>query len=326
MADEVLDQQPEPLRQFLLESAVLPEMEPQVCNEVLGRLDSAGLLRQAETYRLFISATGEDFRTYQYHHLFRDFLIAKLRSQDPDRLKALRVRAAEWYSGQGMAEAAVTFYAMAEELAQAAEVVEVNAQTMFERGRYTTLKQWAEQLAPIAYDVPTLYLYLGRADIDTGQLVMAETEVDTAFAGYARHANEEGCVKAQILRSMVLYRRGDFGRALAIAKDALPRAQSPNLTVVRATAHRYAGLCQFALGQLVDAEQELREAETLLRTTPERYGLAWALQDLANVLRVRGYGVNNQPPGRWPLRSTTLGGTCICWVSMRRRWLHMEKH
>ena len=30
LAIEVLDQQPEPLRQFLLESAVLPEMEPQL--------------------------------------------------------------------------------------------------------------------------------------------------------------------------------------------------------------------------------------------------------------------------------------------------------
>src|SRR5262249_15034443 len=85
---EVLDQQPEPLRRFLLESAVLPEMEPQVCDEVLGRRDSAELLRLAESHRLFVSAIGEENRAYQYHHLFRDFLQKQLAAHDPPRPRA----------------------------------------------------------------------------------------------------------------------------------------------------------------------------------------------------------------------------------------------
>jgi LuxR family maltose regulon positive regulatory protein len=63
------------MRRFLLESAVLPEMEPDVCDSVLGRADSAVLLRKAESKRLFISAVGDEPRAYQYHPLFRDFLI-----------------------------------------------------------------------------------------------------------------------------------------------------------------------------------------------------------------------------------------------------------
>ncbi|HZY45952.1 MAG TPA: hypothetical protein VFF70_14535, partial [Anaerolineae bacterium] len=116
LADEVLNEQPEPFRRFLMESAVLPEMEPSVCDAVLGRLDSADLLQQAETGRLFVSVVGNEFLTYQYHHLFREFLITKLNDQSPDRLKELRRRAANWYSDNAMPEAAVTFYVLAGDL------------------------------------------------------------------------------------------------------------------------------------------------------------------------------------------------------------------
>src|SRR5690606_24833719 len=120
LAAEVLEQQPEPLRQFLMESAVLPEMEPDVCDAVLDRADSADMLRQAESQRLFVSAVGEDTKAYQYHHLFRDFLQAQLRAHAPDRLRALQVRAAEWFEQAGMPEAAVTYYTLAGSLERAA--------------------------------------------------------------------------------------------------------------------------------------------------------------------------------------------------------------
>ncbi|MBI4770859.1 MAG: tetratricopeptide repeat protein [Chloroflexi bacterium] len=288
LAEEVLDQQPEPLRPFLLESAVLPEMEPAVCDEVLGRSDSALLLRQAEARRLFISVVGNDFRAYQYHHLFRDFLIARLRAHDPERLRRLQARAADWYAAHGMAEAAVTFYVMAGHLARAAEVVEANAQEMRAIGRHATLRRWAEQLAVMAYDVPRLYLSLAKADTDADQLKAAEAELDIAAAGFARRNSAVGNLEVEIQRSWILIRQGDFQRALAIAQASAPRARA--LQLVDSTAHalRYVGVCQFNLGRLAEAEEHLQQAAQLLQDQPHPYDLAWTLSDLALVLRARG--------------------------------------
>ncbi|HEY4720694.1 MAG TPA: hypothetical protein VII92_02515, partial [Anaerolineae bacterium] len=108
LAGEVFNQQPAALKRFLMESAVLPEMEPSQCDAVLGRSDSAQWLQQAEANRLFVTVVGDESLVYQYHHLFRDFLIARLRDQDPDRLRTLQQRAGKWYAANQMPEAAVT--------------------------------------------------------------------------------------------------------------------------------------------------------------------------------------------------------------------------
>ncbi|MEK7324021.1 MAG: hypothetical protein AAB217_02045, partial [Chloroflexota bacterium] len=197
LAAEVLDHQPEPLRQFLLESSVLPEMEPAVCDAVLGRLDSAELLQQAESRRLFINSVGDEFRAYQYHPLFREFLIERLGAQNMERKQALQARAAEWYAANGMAEAAVTFYVLAGQLAQAAELAEANADAMFTSGRHATLRRWADQLAAVAQTAPELHLFLSIAEGDAGQLAPAEKALELAAAGFARRNDAVGSVRVQ---------------------------------------------------------------------------------------------------------------------------------
>ncbi len=285
---EVLDHQPEPLRQFLLESSVLPEMEPAVCDEVLGRTDSAELLQQTETRRLFVNAIGDEFRAYQYHPLFRDFLLAKLRAQNPDRLKALQAKAAEWFAANGMAEAAITFYVMAGELGQAVKLAEANAEATFTAGRQVTLRRWAEQLAPVAQDAPELHLLLSISEGDAGQLAAAEKALEVAVSGFARRRDEFGSVRAQTQRSLLLYRHGEFEPSLAIAQAAVYQAQAIGLVASQALALRYVGLCQFALGQLVAAEESLQQAVRMLQASQHPYDLALALNDLAMVLRARG--------------------------------------
>jgi len=288
LADEVLDYQPEALRRFLLESAVMPEAEPAVCDAVLGRTDSAELLRQAEARRLFISAVGDDARIYQYHHLFRDFLIARLRVEDPARLRELQARAAEWYAANGMVETAVTFYVLAEQLPEAAHVAEANAEAMFNAGRLVTLRRWAEQLAPLAYDAPQLHLSLSVAETDAGGLDAAEAALVLAEEGFARRSDEAGALWVETQHSLLLYRRGKFEQALAVAQAAAERAQVIKRVASEALALRYAGLCQYALGQLASAEESLNRAQQLLQGTSHLYMLAVTLHDLALVLRARG--------------------------------------
>ncbi|MBI5347953.1 MAG: hypothetical protein HZB77_01345, partial [Chloroflexi bacterium] len=168
LAEEVLDQQPPPMKIFLLESSVLPDMDVEICNEVLERTDSEHFLKQAEERHLFVNTVGEEFRAYQYHNLFRDFLSDKLRSQDPKRLAAIRKRAANWYYTQGMIEAAVTFYVMAGCVEQATQIIETQAVKMYTTGRYATLNHWAEHLGQNISNAPHLNLMLAIANTDRG--------------------------------------------------------------------------------------------------------------------------------------------------------------
>jgi ATP/maltotriose-dependent transcriptional regulator MalT len=288
LANEVLDQQPSELRRFLLESAVLPEMEAAVCDAVLGRGGSALLLRQATDRRLFISAVGDEFPTYQYHPLFRDFLISRLGVQDVARLQELRVSAAGWYAANGMPSAAVTYFCMAGAMDQAARVADAHADEMYLLGRYGTIRRWAEQLPPQAADTPSLQLALVKLKTSDGKLDEALAGLDAAAEGYARRANALGRVRVDLQRSRILYLRGQVAPALALAQAAAPAARSLNALLQESGALRYAGLCFWALGRLPEAEEVLDQAQALLRDTPHRYDLAATLNDLAIVLHARG--------------------------------------
>jgi LuxR family maltose regulon positive regulatory protein len=267
MAEEVLDQQPAALRQFLLEAAVLPEMEPHVCDAVLGRTDSTALLVLAEQKRLFVSVIGEESRAYQFHHLFRDFLLARLAAENPQHLRRLQTSAARWYAANGMPEAAVTYYLQAGELVQAAALTEAHARDMFTSGRVATLIHWAEQLAPQAEAAPRLYLYVGSLHIDNGDFDLAVQPLAIASAGYERRQDAVGLLEVALRRTFSLIRQSAFQAALPLAEQAVADAQALHQVASQAVALRYVGRCEQALGHLIRAEQALQAAADTLEHT-----------------------------------------------------------
>ena len=288
LASEVLNQQSEPLRQFLLESSVLPEMEPATCDEVLERRDSSELLRQAESQRLFISAVGDEFRAYQYHNLFRDFLQNQLRRQDPARLGALQRRAAEWFAANSMPEAAVTYFIEAGELGLAAQLAEAQSQILFTAGRTATLRRWSEQLVEVAEQTPRLHLHLATAHIDAGELHLAEKSLAVAAAAYAQRADPAGLLQVALRRALALIRLDQFEAALKLAQPVAAQARQLDASGLEALALRYIGLCQLGLGQTAEAAAAFAGAAGLLRQAGQPHDLAHVLHDLAHAYRLRG--------------------------------------
>jgi ATP/maltotriose-dependent transcriptional regulator MalT len=55
LAEEVLERQPDEMRRFLLETALLDELSPPVCAAVTGREDSAALLAELDRQHLFLA-------------------------------------------------------------------------------------------------------------------------------------------------------------------------------------------------------------------------------------------------------------------------------
>ncbi|MBM4424227.1 MAG: tetratricopeptide repeat protein [Chloroflexi bacterium] len=287
LANEVLDRQPESLRRFMMESAVLPEMEPAMCDAVLERRDSAEMLRDAESRRLFVTSVGDDHRTYQYHNLFRELLLARLRASHAPRLLALQTRAAEWFAANGVSEAAVTYFVAAGEMAQAAKVADDHARSMIVAGHFSTLQQWAKQLMPAALNAPHVYLYLAKMQGDVDQSA-AERSLELAEQGFARRGDTAGRLDVDLARSWWAYSRGDIAAALALAEPAAPQAVAIGRVATAAVAYRYVGLCETAVGSYSRAEELYRRAIALLEGTQHQYDLANTLSDLVNLFRLQG--------------------------------------
>jgi LuxR family transcriptional regulator, maltose regulon positive regulatory protein len=96
LAEEVLAEQSDDLRDFLLETSVLTELEAQVCAAVTGRDDAADLLAELEARDLFIARFDRpDGEAWRFHDLFAGFLRDRLRRErDPATIADLHRRAA----------------------------------------------------------------------------------------------------------------------------------------------------------------------------------------------------------------------------------------
>src|SRR5512134_464270 len=94
LGHQVLDQQPGPVREFLMRTSLLEEFNSEFCEIVLGPLYSEpqnwfNFMSYVFEKNLFVLPLGEDGRWLRYHHLFRDFLQSRLKEARPHEVKPI---------------------------------------------------------------------------------------------------------------------------------------------------------------------------------------------------------------------------------------------
>lgn len=104
LRDEVWRPQPEPVRQFLLQTACLPTLTPSLCEAVTGQEDAGLMLRQLADAELFVQRLDSGGHWFQYEPLFADMLRELLAAEAPALRPELEGRAAAWYAARGMGE------------------------------------------------------------------------------------------------------------------------------------------------------------------------------------------------------------------------------
>jgi LuxR family maltose regulon positive regulatory protein len=146
LAEEVLQRQPGGTRRFLLETSILDRMSGALCDAVTGRDDGKGMLEHLERGNLFVVPLDDTRHWYRYHHLFADVLRAHAREEQPDRIPALRRRAAAWFEGHGMAAEAIDQARAADEHETVARLLVANIDAFERAGQYASIARWASSL------------------------------------------------------------------------------------------------------------------------------------------------------------------------------------
>src|SRR5215208_2639372 len=130
LAEEVLDRQPEHVRDFLLETSLLERLSGPLCDAVTGRADSQQLLEQAERANLFLVPLDEVRGWWCYHHLFADLLRARLAAEQPERVPELHRAAAAWSEQHGLVDDAIRHALAAGDAVSAARLAERHADAL----------------------------------------------------------------------------------------------------------------------------------------------------------------------------------------------------
>jgi LuxR family maltose regulon positive regulatory protein len=168
-------------RRLLLRCSMLERLCGSLCDAVLGRTDSAGVLAELERANLFLTALDDRREWYHCHRLFRDALRRELDLLDAAEVPPLTIRAADWFLGQGQVEDAVRQRLAAGDTDGAASLLASSIRWFVDRGLFRTYLQLGGQVpAAVTHAHPDLCVSLAWAAALTGQVEIIRPWLDAA--------------------------------------------------------------------------------------------------------------------------------------------------
>ncbi len=143
LLEEVFTHQPEPVQRFLLSTSILDRMCAPLCDALMEHeSSSAAVLEHLDQENLFVVALDEEAYWFRYHHLFRDFLQARLEKTRPERVPLLHRAACEWHSREGYRREAVRHALLTRDWEYSAALVEQYGISMMMHGEVSTVFEW----------------------------------------------------------------------------------------------------------------------------------------------------------------------------------------
>ncbi|MEM9090674.1 MAG: LuxR C-terminal-related transcriptional regulator [Cyanobacteria bacterium P01_F01_bin.53] len=191
LMEEVLQRQPEHVRHFLLQTAILERLSSSlchaVCDTVTDQTHGQDLLETLERGNLFIIPLDNKRKWYRYHHLFADVLLAHAQAEWPERMPSLHRRASEWYAQNDLFSDAIRHALAAQDFERAAELIEQIWPTMRKRQQEATVLGWITLLPDaIIRDRPILSVAHAIVLLTAGQLEAVEPRLQDAERGLAQ--------------------------------------------------------------------------------------------------------------------------------------------
>ena len=135
-------------KNFLLKTTFLPRMTPKIAGELTGNKEAERILAKLVAQNCFIERRRYSPQLiYQYHPLFKAFLLTQARDElSATEIAQLQHKAASLLEKSGQIEDAAELYYTSEEWENLAQLILKHAQSLLEQGRNQTLERWIKWL------------------------------------------------------------------------------------------------------------------------------------------------------------------------------------
>ncbi len=183
LVEEVLQRQPEPVRSFLLQTAILDRLNGSLCDAVTGQEEGNARLEALQRGNFFVVPLDDKRHWYRYHRLFADVLRMHLMAEQPDQVPVLHRRASEWYEHNGSAADAIRHALAAEDFERAADLVELVVPALRRNRQEATVTElgWLKALPDeLVHFRPVLSVHYAWALLGGGELEAVEARLRDA--------------------------------------------------------------------------------------------------------------------------------------------------
>ncbi|MCL4396529.1 MAG: hypothetical protein M1482_17290, partial [Chloroflexi bacterium] len=248
LAEQVLATQPPEVQRFLLDSSILDQLDPTTCDRVLEIKNSEEMMRRVEQRNLFVVRLEESDTWYRYHHLFQEFLQARLKESDVARWLDLNCRAAALFESRAAWDQAIAHHVKAQAFDEVARVLGRVAKEMFDAGRWTTLARWIDALpASLLNAHPELLLRRGMIFDELGDSARATEAFSRAVALFEANGDTLSTARALVEQASCLRVQGRYQQAIQECEQAMTLIGKADNREA-ADAHRILGIACGRLG------------------------------------------------------------------------------
>ncbi len=288
LTEEVLNRQPEHLRNFLLQTSILGRLCGPLCDAVTDQENSTQVLNTLEKANLFVIPLDDERSWYRYHHLFGDLLEQRLPMKQEDRVPELHRRASQWYAENGFKNEAVDHAFLAQDYTSAALLIEEIAEIDWDRARESQLLRWFKKLPDEQIDAhPKLCIFYARELFKSGYMDDAEKRLQAAEQTIESisdsDSERDGLLgRIAVIRAYMLTRTGDLLRAVTFSKQALKLLPPEDLNW-RSVAATTLGMGNIT-GTLAEQQQAFVEAMKISKTAGNVYYHIFAGSCLGSIM------------------------------------------
>ncbi|HWS15258.1 MAG TPA: BTAD domain-containing putative transcriptional regulator, partial [Candidatus Methylomirabilis sp.] len=142
-AGELFDKTDRASRDFLLATAFLPTVTKTMAERLTGQVSSGQILSNLDRHNYFLMKHARGEPVYEYHSLFREFLLSQAESLlPPAEMFRIRRAAAEILEESGHLEDAAALLRATSEWERLTGLIRRHAPALLLQGRYRTLEAW----------------------------------------------------------------------------------------------------------------------------------------------------------------------------------------
>jgi LuxR family maltose regulon positive regulatory protein len=323
LAQEILDELPPDVRDFVLRASILSELSPDACRIVASRDDAAALLDNLYRRNLFLSALDDLTPVLRFHDLFRDFLQAELRRRMPAEVRGLHERAALAPLPPG---SVVHHLLHAERWDDAIDRILALGEGLLAQGAIGTIERWIDRIpASIRAEHPQLAYLRGTCGWLRWDWPVAGAELTAAVDGLAAPHEQPLRIRASFQLVDALSSSGDVAGAMARLDDLatlpLEGAAQAEWLLHRAWCTLHSGPAAEVASRIREFADRVEREPTLCATTAPQIhtlmvGVRGVTEHLARFAAVaeRCYG---REPAPWHVASLALAGWTELWYGRR---------